>query len=158
MFDLILARGWQAIHSLLHASASAIHSSTRRDDDRVRLRRTQRQRRVRTFKRTTTTDGYSHATALRMRRRVRLCDRGDDGREHPSGRYGPVAREWLRWEWLPEGVEGVEIVVTSMQKQTSSTQEKSDVMQLRFEVKDQRAVSRAWRAREKWTRFARSRS
>jgi len=28
MFDLILARGWQAIHSL-HATASAIHSSTR---------------------------------------------------------------------------------------------------------------------------------
>ena len=40
MFDLILARGWQAIHSLLHATASAIHSSTRRDDDGVRLHRT----------------------------------------------------------------------------------------------------------------------
>ena len=83
MFDLILARGWQAIHSLLHASASAIHSSTRRDDDRVRLYRTRRRRRVRTFNRTTTTDVYSHATARRVRRRGRLRDRGDDGREHP---------------------------------------------------------------------------
>ena len=53
-----------------------------RDDDRVRLRRTRRRRRVRTFKRTTTTDVYSHATARRVRRRVRLFDRGDDGREH----------------------------------------------------------------------------
>ena len=58
------------------------HSSTRRDDDRVRLHRTRRRRRVRTVKMTTITDVYSHATARRVRRRVRLRDRGDDGREH----------------------------------------------------------------------------
>ena len=59
------------------------HSSTRRDDYYVRLRRTRRRRRVRTFKRATITDVYPHATARRVRRRVRLRDRGDDGREHP---------------------------------------------------------------------------
>merc|ERR1712159_658725 len=58
-------------------------SSTRRDDYYVRLRRTRRRRRVQTFKRTTTMDVYSHATARRMRRRVRLHARSDDGREHP---------------------------------------------------------------------------
>merc|ERR1712159_662728 len=78
-----------------------------RDDDRVRLHRTRRRRRVRTFKRTTTTDVYSHASARRVRRRVRLCDRGDDDRQHPPsdverrtpGRRTPGRRTWATHTW-----------------------------------------------------------
>ena len=72
---LVSARGWQWQFTPRRI----------RDDERVRLHRTRRRRRVRTFKRTTTTDVYSHATARRVRRRGRLCDRGDDDRQHPPG-------------------------------------------------------------------------
>ena len=79
---LVSARGWQFTHSSKR-SCRQFTPRRIRDDERVRLNRTRRRRRVRTFKRTTTTDVYSHATARRVRRRGRLCDRGDDGRQHP---------------------------------------------------------------------------
>ena len=70
---LVSARGWQ----FLTPPSDEPTVTPRRisGDERVRLHRTRRRRRVRTFKRTTTTDVYSHATARRVRRRGRLCDR-----------------------------------------------------------------------------------
>ena len=70
-------------------------SSTRRDDDYVRLHRTRRRRRVRTL-RGRRSRTFTHASARCVRRRVRLRDRGDDGRitKREGVLTPPLARSW----------------------------------------------------------------